>query len=106
MTEINCGATNCTYNQDNLCCKGDILVGGRKACDCGETCCESFSERREGHDAFTSATCHPSKIVGIDCEAVKCIHNSNYKCEAEHVDIRGCGANNCHQTACMTFQER
>lgn len=106
MAILNCEAVHCAYNQDDQCCRGDILVGGRNACDCGETCCASFSERWEGHDAFTSATCFPSKVIGIDCEAIKCIYNSNYKCEAEHVDIRGCGADNCRETACMTFQER
>ena len=47
-----------------------------------------------------------SKTISIDCEAVKCVYNTNYKCHAEHVDIRGCGACDCESTACATFKER
>ena len=31
MAELNCGATNCCYNKDCYCCKGDIMVGGKHA---------------------------------------------------------------------------
>lgn len=72
-------------------------------CD-DDTCCESFSETKS--DRFTSSIGHPSSVISIDCEAVKCIYNSNYKCTANHVDIKGCGACDCAETACSTFQER
>lgn len=68
------------------------------------TCCESFRERRE--DAYTSALDHPSRIISIDCEATRCVFNEDYKCKADHVDIRGCGACDCKETACGTFRER
>lgn len=106
MADLKCGVENCTYNCDCLCSKGDIMVGGKHAYNSNDTCCESFSERREGHDSFTSSLEHPGRIISIDCEAVKCIHNSNYKCVADHVDIKGCGACNCKETNCATFTER
>lgn len=106
MADLECGVTNCTYNEDCLCSKGDIMVGGKHACQCDDTCCESFAQKRNGHSAFTSSLDHPSRIISIDCEAVKCIYNSNYKCNAEHVDIKGCGANDCKETLCSTFRER
>ena len=49
---------------------------------------------------------HPSTVISIDCEAVKCVYNSNYKCTASHVDIKGCGACDCGETACSTFKEK
>ena len=106
MAELKCAVENCTYNKERYCCKGDIMVGGKHAEREEDTCCESFAQRREGHDAYTSAFSHPSKIISIDCEAVKCIYNSNYKCIAEHVNIKGCGACDCEETACATFTER
>jgi hypothetical protein len=106
MADLKCGVENCAYNRNCLCSKGDIMVGGKHACDCDGTCCESFSERREGQDSFTSSLEHPSRTISIDCEAVKCIHNSNYKCVADHVDIAGCSACNCRETSCATFAER
>lgn len=103
MAELKCGVTNCSYNQEDCCCKGDIMVGGSHACNCDDTCCESFSQRREG--AYVSSLDHPCRTISIDCEAEKCVYNSNYKCHAEHVDIKGGGACDCRQTQCATFRE-
>lgn len=104
MAELRCSVDNCVHNKSEYCCKGDILVGGKHACCDDDTCCESFSETK--NDRFISSTGHPSSVISIDCEAVKCVYNSNYKCTANHVDIKGCGACNCAETACSTFQER
>lgn len=106
MANLKCGVENCTYNKAHLCSKGDIMVGGKNACTSDETRCESFAEAREGRDAYTSSLDHPSEMISIDCEAVKCTYNSNYKCVADHVDIQGCGACNCRETSCATFAER
>ena len=104
MAQLDCTVENCIYNKDQYCCKGDIMVGGKHATREDDTCCESFSERRG--DSYTSALEHPSKTISIDCEAVKCIYNSNYKCFAEHVDIKGSDASDCRETLCATFKER
>lgn len=106
MTELKCGVENCVYNCQQLCSKGDINVGGRNACCCDDTCCESFAGKREGLDAFTSSISHPSSMTNIDCEAVQCRYNKNYKCDAKHVDIKGCGAEGCRETSCATFTEK
>ncbi len=106
MADLRCGVENCSYNKEKLCCKGDIMVGGKHACECEETCCESFLQKRETTDSFKSSVAHPSKTISIDCEAVKCMYNANYKCMAEHVDIAGCGASDCRETSCATFEEK
>lgn len=105
MAELQCRVENCTYNQETFCCKGDIMVGGKEADHDDDTCCESFAQRREGYDSYTSGLSRPSKTISIDCEAEKCIYNSNCRCVADHVDIKGCGASDCMETACATFQE-
>lgn len=106
MTDLKCGVENCIYNSEHLCSKGDICVGGKNACCSDDTCCESFAQQRDGMSAFTSSISHPSREIGIDCEAVKCMYNEDYKCTADHVDIKGCGACGCRETACDTFIER
>lgn len=104
MAELKCGVENCGYNQEHYCCKGDIMVGGKHACTCGDTCCESFAESKG--DSYKSSLEHACRTISIDCEAVNCTYNSNYKCHAEHVDIKGCGASNCRETECATFREK
>lgn len=106
MAELKCGVDSCTYNEEHLCSKGDIMVGGKHACNCEDTCCESFAAKREGKESYTSSLSHPSNVISIDCEAVKCMYNQNYKCVAEHVDIRGGHANDSRETACATFTEK
>ena len=106
MAELKCGVKDCTYNENCYCCKGDIMVGGKHADTTDDTCCESFAKRREEHNAYTSSLEHPSRIISIDCEAVKCVYNSNYKCIANHVDIVGTGADDGKDTACETFREK
>lgn len=104
MTDLKCSAINCGYNEDHYCCKGDIMVGGKRAECSDDTCCESFVD--ETKDRFSSAIRHPSKSISIDCEAVKCVYNEDYRCSAEHVDVSGAGASDSRETSCKTFTER
>ncbi|MCH5250752.1 MAG: DUF1540 domain-containing protein [Lachnospiraceae bacterium] len=103
MALLKCGVENCCYNEEACCCKGDIMVGGQHADTSRDTCCESFSQRKD--DSYTSSLNHPSLTISIDCEAINCMYNSNYRCHAEHVDIKGSGAANCKETECSTFRE-
>lgn len=104
MAQLECAVENCMYNKSNFCCKGDIMVGGKHASSEDETCCESFADAKG--DRVTSSLEHPCRTISIDCEAVKCKYNSNYKCVADHVDIRGLGACDCKETSCATFKEK
>lgn len=102
MAELDCMVDSCVYNKRQCCCKGDIMVGGRHACECEDTCCDSFSEKRS-EDSMISALEHPCKTISIDCEAANCKYNSNYKCVADHVDITGHNADTAKATLCATF---
>lgn len=104
MADLKCVAENCSYNEEHMCSKGDILVGGKHADSVAETFCESFMERPDSK-ATKNSTCHPSKTISIDCEATNCNSNSNYRCTADHVNIEGGNAHECHQTACGSFCE-
>ena len=105
MAELRCGVENCLYNNSDCCCKGDIMVGGMRADSSGQTCCESFRDEPEGR-ARNSMDDHPCNTISIDCEVVKCTYNTNYRCYADRVDIRGGGARDCRETECATFKER
>ena len=81
MAQLDCTVENCLYNKSECCCKGDIMVEGSHATSEDETCCGSFAQQKE--DSYTSALEHPCKTISIDCEATKCVYNSNYKCAVE-----------------------
>lgn len=107
MAILTCGAENCTYNKEHLCCKGDIMIGGKHAEESEATKCESFYEKRcECGNTMTNSTSHPSKMISIDCEAVKCIYNADYRCKADKVDIKGNSARTSDDTLCATFKEK
>lgn len=101
MAELKCAATNCSYNVEHCCSKGDIMVGGSQAEKRCDTCCESFVDRSK--DTYKSALDHACRTISIDCEACNCSYNSGYKCHAAKVDIGGAGACNCGDTECDTF---
>lgn len=103
MAELGCGVRNCVYNKEECCCKGDIMIGGRKACCGADTCCESFIARKT--DSVSNNVGKPYKNISIDCEVENCKYNHSLRCVAEHVDIRGNGADNSAGTVCATFTE-
>ena len=45
MTILNCSATTCVYNKNQLCSRGGIEVTGSGARHADETCCGSFREQ-------------------------------------------------------------
>lgn len=105
MPALSCSAVTCVYNKNELCSKGDIRVGGREAKNPGETCCESFQERKEGMSNSTAEGCGCSKI-GVDCEARDCMFNENCKCEAGGIHIEGGTASTARETECSSFRCR
>ena len=102
MAELKCTVETCCFNSNHNCCKGDIMVGGKHAMKSDDTSCESFCDHKR--ESFKNATEHPSKTIGIDCEADNCKYNNNYRCVAERVEIRGNSACTCKETACATFR--
>ena len=104
MTRLDCSVTNCMYNKDHYCSKGEITIGGKNAACPGDTSCESFHKR--GVSGGANSTCHPCASIEVDCEAKSCKYNSNCKCTASHIGIQGRNANESQQTECGSFSVR
>lgn len=102
MTKLKCDVTSCASNAENCCCRPDIHVGGHSACDCRETCCDSFQEKAE---AATNVVRHdfPDEVVDICCDACNCEYNDDGTCKADCVCVGGRQAHDKHQTECDTF---
>lgn len=101
MTNLRCSVMNCYYNEDRLCCKGDIMVDGNGAKNAQGTCCSSFKERTG--DSARNSVGHASKDIDVACKACNCVHNKDCKCEADAIGIAGSGACDCRETECTTF---
>lgn len=104
MPALNCSATTCIYNKNELCSKGDIEVGGSGAKTPEETCCKSFRER--GMDSYTNSAadgCGCTKI-GVDCQATNCMYNESCKCMAGGIEIKGQDAEKSGDTKCGSFR--
>ena len=106
MANLDCTVGTCAYNKTQSCCKGDIMVAGKEANQCDDTCCDSFTQRRVEDSFIDALDQNPSRTISIDCEVGKCIYNSSYKCFADHVDIKGGNAEANAETACGTFQPK
>ncbi|TGY96528.1 DUF1540 domain-containing protein [Petralouisia muris] len=100
MTQLKCSARNCMYNDEQLCSKGDITIGGHDASKSNETCCESFRERT---GSMTNSVGHASKEVSVKCQATNCDFNDNCRCSANEIGIAGSNACSCGETECASF---
>lgn len=101
MTQLKCSVRNCTYNADELCAKGDIMVGGKSATASNETRCESFKERTESASNAVGDSGYENIDVG--CMATECVFNEERKCSAEEIGIAGSNACSCAETECASF---
>lgn len=103
MPNLDCTAVKCTYNVDEYCAKGSILVAGADAKQPRETCCSSFRERTENS---TNSNRMVDRQVDVDCEAEDCIFNESGICNAGHIGIAGANACECKETECSSFRSK
>lgn len=100
MTRLRCSARNCMYNDDQLCSRSDIEIGGQDASRPNETRCESFQERS---GSMTNSVGQASEDTDVKCHATNCDFNENCKCHAEEIGIAGSNACTCGETECASF---
>lgn len=103
MPELKCTVQTCTHNKNFYCDLDKIVVGGSNAKRSGETCCDSFEERREGYSNSSDVTGKASALSNIDCKATECTYNKECVCHAGKISVEGSNACQCEQTECATF---
>lgn len=103
MTKLACSVVSCSYNENKMCKRENITVGGYEANKPSETVCESFYPR--GTNTLTNLDAKgPSPETNIACNAVTCRYNANKKCTADQIQIAGVKAVSAGETECGTFQ--
>ncbi len=103
MTDLGCCVKNCVHNEDNMCCRGEIKIGGKTAKDSCCTCCSSF-EDRGSCGCSKNATHNPDSKIEVACDATNCMYNDNMKCSAQHIDVKHSKDLIHGQTECATFK--
>ena len=105
MTALRCSAMQCMYNNEQLCCKGDIRVGKDNARTIEETSCESFREKT-GSGMQNGVECGCGRdTIHVNCSACSCSYNENQQCHAGSIDIDGRQAHTQEETCCRTFRQ-
>lgn len=103
MTRLDCNVVSCSYNENKLCKRDNITVGGMEAKKPSETVCESFYLR--GTNTMTNLDGKgPKEETNIACHAVTCVYNENKKCTAKQIQIAGVKAMSSGETECGTFE--
>ena len=102
MTDLGCSVTNCTYNEDRLCCRREIKVGGKSARDCSDTCCCSYVEK--GCGCAKNSSMEPGKKTEIACDATNCTYNNSMVCHAPHVNVKTSKDVTHGETECASFR--
>lgn len=101
MPELKCTVQTCVHNKNYYCDLDKIQVGGDKAKNAKETCCDSFKERKG--DSYGNVIGQASPKSEIDCKAVECKYNNQCKCHAGKISVEGGSACRADQTECATF---
>ncbi|SCN25944.1 hypothetical protein N3C_2595 [Clostridium sp. N3C] len=113
---LSCNAVNCVHNMGGLCSANKIQINGMSALTSTSTQCMTFAEK-----GFINALMNISNInipgeirqlvskdgihmyPEVACNAVKCVHNKDQRCEADRVIIAGAHAMDNEGTYCETF---
>lgn len=99
MTQLDCRATECRYNQNKMCCRAGITVEGTTAKMSDETYCGNYEVGKDGCGCNKAG--EPDGVTQVSCDAKNCDYNVSGKCDAGSIDIaNSAGAG---QTKCASF---
>lgn len=105
--KVSCEVINCFFNKDGYCYRDSIFVGAEKfAYKYEDTRCESFWYKNKKSNTPKSRMLDVAVVWDVDCEAINCIYNSNHRCCAEYINIKGNKAITYNETLCATFKEK
>ena len=96
-SNLNCMATNCSFNKSGNCYASHIKVEGYDASITPETYCDTFKNESEFNLSNYSGDISLTSTQNIYCSAHNCIYNFSGDCNASNVDI------NFENASCETF---
>lgn len=104
MTKVQCGVTNCSYNNDQVCYAKRVAIGGQGAVEDQGTCCGTFLN----NDAYSNLAEHTEYISPCDavsCTVGSCTYNKEQKCSLKDIQVEGSGNAGVYiETYCSSFK--
>lgn len=105
MSKVKCGATNCSYNQEHICCANTIKVGGKAATSEESTCCASFLNRSV-YSNLAEYTSMRGTSKEILCNVATCKFNSDDHCSLKRIEVGGSSETKFYtETDCLSFEK-
>lgn len=109
MTNVDCNAKLCGYNENCKCAKKHIDIEGLFAKSKIGTFCQSFKNPHNSDNLMTEMAkemnAEPSSVKVL-CSANYCVYNANNECTAKHITIGNENASYRSETECDSFRTR
>ena len=110
MTDINCKAGLCGYNENEKCMKKHINIEGLFAKSKIGTFCQSFKNPHTSSimKAEMASEIFNEKEYGtkVKCSANYCLYNKDEECTAKQIKVGIEGAHYRSETECDTFKAK
>lgn len=109
MTNINCNAKKCGYNENSKCAKRNIDVEGLFAKSKIGTFCQSFKNPHNSDilvsEMAKEMSAEPASVK-VKCTANYCIYNEENACVAREITVGVDNASYRSETECESFKVR
>lgn len=106
MACVNCNVNTCSYNENCSCHAPNIQVGGKGACDCGDTCCGTYMNQA-AYSNVAQYTNNRSDNQIILCRVDTCTHYSDERCTLSTIQIGSPEkADTYSETECDSFEQK
>ena len=105
MTKINCGVTNCSHNNSEICYSNIVNIRGGCADKECTTCCANFLDKKL-YSTLTNNTNDSGPCDALVCSVESCEYYDNKSCTASNINVSGNDAKIHTETNCSTFKHK
>lgn len=106
MTQVSCSVENCSYNENNQCLAGEILISGQGITYGQETCCGSYLNK-EAYSNLAEYANYKQPVEQVKCRVGDCRYYQNNNCMLSHIHVVGKEPTHIYiETSCQSFEHR
>lgn len=106
MARVTCDVVSCSYNENNTCYAGQILISEQGISDTDYTCCGSYLNK-EAYSNLAEYTTYKQPVEFIKCKVGNCRYYSDDQCTLNHIHVSGEEQTRIYiETNCRSFESR